>query len=174
MKAGILSDTHEQIDRVKKVVKILNKEGVNLAIHCGDIVAPFTLQFYKGLNCPIKFAFGNNTGDIYRHFTYAIDFGLHDYEFRPFFSLKLGERKIAVYHGDIEEVTEALIKCGDYDCVFSGHDHIARIEKRGSTLFVNPGSLLDPHKEGMGLPSIAIYDFEDHQAKLILVDEYKI
>ena len=174
MKIGILSDTHDQIERVKKVVKILNKERVSLVIHCGDVAAPFTLQFYKDLNCPIKFLFGNNTGDIYRHFTYSKKFGLHDYEFGTFFSLTIEGKKISVYHGDHQEITEALIKCGDYDCVFSGHDHIARIEKRGKVLFVNPGSLLDPYKEGMKLPSIAIYDSADHQAKLIGVDEYRI
>ncbi len=169
MKIGILSDTHDQGGRVKKAVKILNKEKVKLVIHCGDIIAPFTLEFYKELRCPIKFLFGNNTGDIRLHLTYAKKFGLRDFEFNTFFALEFEGKKIAAYHGDNREITEALIKCGDYDCVFAGHDHIARIEKRGKVLFVNPGTLVDKHKKGMKPPSIAIYDSVTHKAKTIWI-----
>lgn len=167
MKIGIISDTHDQIGRVKKAVEIFNKKKVGLVIHCGDIVSPFTLQFYKGLKCPIKFLFGNNTGDVMMHLTYAKKFGLHNYEFGNFFSAEAGGKKIAVYHGENKEITESLIRCGDYDCVFSGHDHIAKIEKRGNVLFVNPGTLMDKHKEGMEPSSIAIYDSTIHDAKII-------
>ncbi len=167
MKIGIISDTHDQTARVKKAVEIFNKEKVGLVVHCGDIVAPFTLQFYKELKCPIKFLLGNNTGDIMRHLTYAKNCGLRDYEFGTFFSLEADGKKIAVYHGENKEITEALIKCGDYDCVFSGHNHIARIEKRGKVIFVNPGTLADKHKDGMKPPSISIYDSATHSARLI-------
>ncbi|NIO23209.1 MAG: YfcE family phosphodiesterase, partial [Candidatus Aenigmarchaeota archaeon] len=43
MKIGIMSDTHDQTRRVRKAVDIFNKEKVELVIHCGDIIAPFTL-----------------------------------------------------------------------------------------------------------------------------------
>jgi len=171
MKIGILSDTHDQTKRVIKAVKIFNKEKVKLVVHCGDVVASFTLQFYKDLKCPIKFLFGNNAGDIYHHLTHAESFGLRNFEFGTFFSLVLDGRRIAVYHGDDKEITEALIKCGDYDCVFAGHDHIARIEKKGKVLFVNPGTLVDKHKEGMKPPSIAIYESATHKAKIIKVEK---
>ena len=167
MKIGIISDTHDQTERVKKAVEIFNKEKVGMVIHCGDIVAPFTLQFYKELNCPIKFLFGNNTGDILLHIKFAEKFGLNDYEFATFFSIEADGKRIAVYHGENREITDALIKCGDYDCVFSGHDHIARIEKQGKVLFVNPGTLTDKHKEGMKPPSIAVYDTGKHSAEII-------
>ena len=169
MKIGVISDTHDQIARVKKAIDIFNQEKVEIVIHCGDIVSPFTLQFYKKLNCPIKFLLGNNTGDILLHLKYAKNFGLRDYEFGTFFSLNLGGKKVAAYHGDNEEITGALIKCGDYDCVFSGHNHISRIEKIGKVISVNPGRLLDNYKEGANPPSIAVYDSNTHDAKLINV-----
>ncbi len=168
MKIGIISDTHDQTLRVKKAVKIFNKEMVGMVIHCGDIVAPFTLQFYKELKCPIKFLFGNNTGDVRLHLTYAKNW-LQNYEFGTFFSIETEGKRIAAYHGDNKEITKALIKCGDYDCVFSGHDHISRIEKTGKVLHVNPGTLTDKHKEGMNPPSIAVYDSATHTARIIEV-----
>jgi putative phosphoesterase len=174
MKIGIISDTHDQIERIKKTVKILNKEDVKLVVHCGDIVSPFVLQFFKDLNCPIKFLFGNNTGDIVLHLEFSKKFGLKDSEFKNFYSLEIDDKKIAAYHGDVPEIIKALIECGNYDCVFIGHDHMARIEKHGNVLVVNPGTLVDKHKEGMKPPSIAVYDSKRHEAKIILIHEYPI
>jgi len=169
MKIGVISDTHDQIMRVKKAVEIFNKEKVKLVVHCGDIIAPFTLHFYKELKCPIKFLFGNNAGDINRHPTYAKKLGLIDYEFGTFFSIEIDGKKIAAYHGDNPEITEALIKCGSYDCVFSGHDHVSRIKKQGKVLFVNPGTLVDKYRKGVTPPSIAIYDSVTDAAKIIKI-----
>jgi len=174
MKIGVISDTHDQTLRIKKAIEIFNKEDVKLVVHCGDIVAPFVLQFFKGLNCPIKFLFGNNTGDIALHLGFAKKFGIKNAEFNTFYSLDIDGRKIAAYHGDVKEIIEALIKCGIYDCVFIGHDHTARIEKHGNVLLVNPGTLTDKHKEDMKPPSIALYDSQKNEAKIILIHEYPI
>jgi hypothetical protein len=174
MKIGIISDTHDQFERIKKAVKIFNEEKVKLVIHCGDIIAPFVLQFFKGLNCPIKFLFGNNTGDIALHLELSKKFGLENVEFKTFYSLEIDDKKIAAYHGDVPEIVKALVKCGNYNCIFVGHDHIARIEKHDDILLVNPGTLLDKHKENMKSPSIAVYDSDKHEARIILINEYTI
>lgn len=167
MKIGIVSDTHDRIDRVKLAVERFNQEKVGLVVHCGDIVAPFTLEFYKDIDCPIKFLIGNNGGDILRHVKYAGKMGLKDYEFKTFYALEVEGQKIAVYHGDDKEITEALIKCEIYDCVFSGHNHQAKVEKTGNTLYVNPGSFVDKYNDRMTEPSFAIYDTKNREAEII-------
>jgi len=167
MKIGIISDTHDQILRVKQAVGIFTDNKADMVVHCGDIVSPFTLQFYRELKCPIKFLLGNNTGDIRLHIEYAQNFGLANCEFGIFFSFEAGGKLIAAYHGEEPEITNALLKCGEYDCVFSGHDHTAKIEMVSDTLHVNPGTLMDKHKENMAAPSVAIYDSESNEAKLI-------
>ena len=169
MKIGIISDTHDQIEQTQKAIAVFNAQKVGMVIHCGDIVSPFMLQFYKELNCPIKFLFGNNAGDIWKHLVLAEKFGLADYEFGTFFSIQVGGKRIATYHGENKEITEALIKCGDYDCVFSGHDHVSRIEKIGKVLFVNPGTLVDEHTAGITPPSVAVYETETGSAEIIEV-----
>lgn len=168
MKIGIISDTHDQITRIIKAIEIFKREGIDLLIHCGDLVAPFTLSYFKEIACPIKFIFGNNSGDIALHLQVAKKLELNA-EFANFFSLEIDGRKIAVYHGDIPEITIALIECGRFDCVFSGHDHVAKIERYGKVLFVNPGTLAEKHKEEIKGPSIAIYDTETHEAKLLFL-----
>jgi putative phosphoesterase len=168
VKIGIISDTHDQIPRIKKAVEIFKNEKIELLIHCGDLVAPLMLNYFKDLSCPMKFIFGNNSGDIALHLQVAKKLGLNA-EFSNFFSLEIEGRRIAVYHGDIPEITKALIDCGSFDCVFSGHDHVARIERYCKVLFINPGTLLDKHKEEMKEPSVAIYDTKIHEARLIFI-----
>lgn len=169
MKIGIISDTHDQTLRIKKAVEIFNQKAVGLVVHCGDLVSPFTLQFYQELKSPIKFLFGNNTGDVVWHPVCAAKAGLRDYEFSTFYSLMIDGKRIAVYHGERPEITSALIKCGEYDCLFTGHDHLARVEQYGQVLLINPGTLTDHYEEGMIPPSIALYDTAKHSAEIISV-----
>lgn len=167
MKIGVLSDTHDQVDQILKAVEILNNEGVELVIHCGDWVAPFTLTFYKKLKAPIKGVFGNNDGDRFLHPIRAQAFGINiEYEERVL-SLILDGRKIFVYHGDYGEVTDALITCGKYDAVFHGHTHRRVNELVGKTLSLNPGTLMPMTDEETKGASFAIYDTTTNEARFI-------
>lgn len=167
MKIGVLSDTHDQVENILKAVKLLNDEGVELVIHCGDWVAPFTLFFYKGLQAPIKGVFGNNDGDRFLHPVRAKDYGIDiEYEERVL-SLVLDGRKIFVYHGDYGEVTDALVTCGKYDAVFHGHTHRRVNELVGKTLSLNPGTLMAVTDDETKGASFAIYDTATNTARFI-------
>lgn len=167
MKIGVISDTHDQIDNIKRAIKILNDEKVELVIHCGDWVAPFTLHLYKELNCPIKGIFGNNDGDRFRHLKRAAALKLNiEYEER-FMELEVEGQKIAVFHGDYQEIVEALVTCGKYDAVFHGHTHIKVNQTVGKTLSLNPGTLMNYTQPGIQGASFAIYDTTSNTARLI-------
>lgn len=167
MKIGVLSDTHDQYANILKAVQLLNEERVGLVIHCGDWVSPFTLKFYEELKCPIKGVFGNNDGDRFRHIQrvgqYKVDVS---YEER-FLTLNIDGRKIAVFHGDYREITDALLKSGMYDAVFHGHFHISENVKVGKSLSLNPGTLMDVTSETVKGASFAIYDTSSNTAKII-------
>lgn len=169
MKIGVLTDTHDQYHNTRKAVTILNDQKVALVIHCGDWVSPFTLKFYEGLTCPIKGVFGNNDGDRFRHTTKFAARDAHvdvTYEER-FMSLDLDNRKIAVFHGDYREITDALITCGAYDAVFHGHFHIAENKMVGKTLSLNAGTLMDVTSDTVKGASLAIYDTATNSARII-------
>jgi putative phosphoesterase len=167
MKIGVLSDTHDQIKFIKRAVDIFNQADVELVAHCGDWVSPFTLKFYDGLNCPIKGIFGNNDGDRFRHLQSRSDLKVQiDFEER-FLELDLDDRKVAVFHGDYREITDALIACGKYDAVFHGHFHIAENKLVGKTLSLNAGTLMPVTTNDIKGASIAIYDTADNSARLI-------
>lgn len=167
MKIGVISDTHDQIEQILKAVDYLNQEQVELVVHCGDWVSPFTLRFYAKLRCPIKSVFGNNDGDKFRHLQFAKTLELSvAYEDR-FLTLEMDNRKIAVWHGDYKEITDSLVLCGQYDAVFHGHTHARVNEHHGKTLSLNPGTLMPLTTEQIKGASIAIYDTVSNSARFI-------
>lgn len=170
MLVGVISDTHDQIDNIKKSVDIFNQQKVELVIHCGDWVAPFTLPLYQNLNAPIKGVFGNNDGDKYRHLVVAKKLDLNiEYEERHL-DLDLDGRKIAITHGDYQQWVDAFVKSGDYDAVFRGHNHIKESTIIDKTLLLNPGSLIPVTSKNVRGASIATYNTETNTAQHITID----
>ena len=55
---GIVSDTHENEETMKKAAAIFKVKNVDFVVHCGDIISPPMLEHFKGLK--MKFVFGNN------------------------------------------------------------------------------------------------------------------
>lgn len=167
MKIGVISDTHDQYENILKAVKILNSQKVNLTIHCGDWISPFTLRFYKNLRSPIKGVFGNNDGDRYYHLFLSKKLNLPiEFEERVL-NIKINSRNIFVYHGDYGDVTDALVTCGKYDAVFHGHTHIPVNKLIRKTLSLNPGTFMPVTDDKIKGASFAIYDTQTNSAQLI-------
>ncbi len=167
MIVGVISDTHDQYENIRKVVNILNGKGVELTIHCGDWVSPFSLEWYKDLKSPIKGVFGNNDGDRFLLGQKVKDLGL-DIEYRErVLKIQLDKRIIYAYHGDYEDVTDSLVKCGQYDAVFHGHTHIMVNKTLGKTLSLNPGTLIPVTRNGVKGASFAVYNTTSNTAEII-------
>ena len=169
MKIGIISDTHDQIDNIKKAVKKFKREKVVLVYHLGDFCSPFTLKLYENLQCSVKAVFGNNDGDIFK----LLAWKPHNMEFFDRFYVDEFEgKKIAITHGDPYERVLTLFERDKYDLLLYGHTHIAEIKKNDRTLLINPGCLIEKFKENQYTkkwtePSIAIYDLGKNSAKII-------
>ncbi len=65
MLIGVMSDTHDHMDNLKKAVHIFNDRGVKAVLHAGDFTSPFTFRVLKNLEAEFTGIFGNNDGDIY-------------------------------------------------------------------------------------------------------------
>ena len=63
MKIGIIADSHDNLPKIKKAVEIFNKQNVELVLHAGDFVAPFSLIPLDDLKCEYLGVFGNNDGE---------------------------------------------------------------------------------------------------------------
>jgi putative phosphoesterase len=133
---GILSDTHDNLEAIRKAVEYFNEQKVSIVLHAGDHVAPFTVTEFKKLACPLVAVYGNNDGErkgLMRSFAEM------NTEIKDYVELVFEGKKIALYHGTITELTSALISGGEYDVVVRGHTHVPEVKQEGKTLVINPG-----------------------------------
>jgi len=159
MRIGIISDTHDHIEHINKAVKIFKDENIPLVIHAGDYCSPFAILPFEGLN--LVGVFGNNDGDHYRLIDKfnAIDGTMAG----EFFEFEQDGLKFALYHGTQQAIKDALINCGTYDVVISGHTHEKELKKVGKTLAINPGTA-----NGFDGPAtIVIFDTMTQEAEYI-------
>lgn len=158
---GVMSDSHDNMEAIRRAVDFFNSEGVELVIHAGDIISPFTIRVFKELACPLKAVTGNNDGDLLSLKKFFESKG----EINSFFlSLEIDGVKIAVNHGHYPEVLEALITSGRYNVVICGHTHERVNKKVGDTLVINPGETCGYLT---GKRSVAILNLKELQAKII-------
>jgi len=129
MKIGIISDSHDNREYIIKAVECFNDENVEMIIHAGDIVSPFTEREFKKLKSKMKAVFGNNDGERFG-LKKVFDINL------PPIELTLDNKKIIVMHEPHN--IEALKESNHYDVIIYGHLHDSLIEK-GKTTVINPG-----------------------------------
>jgi putative phosphoesterase len=136
MLIGILSDTHDQVERTRAAVALLVSHGAERLIHCGDLTIADVVHQLTDL--PSHFVFGNCDYDK-ESLRAAINQiggtclgcgGL----------ITLGERRIAVTHGHLsQELDRLAAQAPDY--LFFGHTHRISDVQKGLTRWINPGAL---------------------------------
>ncbi len=120
MLVGVVSDTHNNLQNVRRLVEIFNQKDVELVIHTGDISQPKTIDCLSSLNCPLVGVFGNNDIDEIDLKESIIK---HGYSFQSPPLIKLIEgKKVAVFH-EPDYIEDFLDKNLDIDLVLHGHTH---------------------------------------------------
>lgn len=171
MLIGIIADVHDNLRTLDKAIQFFNRLKIELLLHCGDWDMPFTLRMYSELNCPTKGVLGNGDPDIEK-FLYQLKYKFPEIKveikFR-FLDLVLDKKRIAVIHGDDDDLNNALIESQLYDVLCLGHNHKAKIERHNKTLVINPGSFVGVYlpETKHDLISVAIYDTQTDKAELI-------
>ena len=161
MLVGVVSDTHNNLQNVRRLVELFNQEGVELVIHTGDISQPKTIDCLSDLDCKVIGVFGNNDID---------ELGLKESIQKNEFSFQhppllqvIERKKIAVFH-EPDFIEEFLEKNKDIDLVLHGHTHRYFNEKiKGVTVF-NPGECAGMMK---GKNAIGIVEFPSLNIKRI-------
>jgi uncharacterized protein len=163
MLIGLISDTHDNLPLIEKAIKRLNDEKVSFVLHAGDYTSPFTIPKFKALNCRLIGVFGNNDGDhelLKKRFSET-----ENCEVRGRFAeVSVEGFKIALLHGDETELQNALVNCGGFDAVVSGHTHISVNKAKGKTLVVCPGEVCGYL---YGKPTLALLDTSKREAKMV-------
>ena len=60
MRIGVVSDTHNHLRNVRRIVELFNAARVDRVVHTGDITQAKTLEVLAGLEAPLVGVFGNN------------------------------------------------------------------------------------------------------------------
>ena len=133
MKLGILSDSHDNLPALARIVERFNAENVDLVLHAGDFVSPFTTIPLSKLRAPLIGVFGNNDGDrlyLTRRFDGigTLHPGYHVFEVDGLRAVLMHEPKSI----------DALVASGAYDLVVYGHTHEVDV-RSGRPAVVNPG-----------------------------------
>jgi putative phosphoesterase len=164
MRIGILSDTHDQVQRTRYAVAMLVASGAKALIHCGDLTTADVVDECSALPC--YFVFGNCDYDceslrqaIHRVGGTCLDRGG---------LISLGKRRLAVSHGDSDQELRRLAAL-EPDYLFSGHTHVACDVQKGSTRWINPGAL---HRASQW--SVAVLDIASNHVSLLPIINAKM
>lgn len=132
MLIGVISDTHDHMENIRKAVKIFNERKVGVILHAGDFVSPFTWRAFKDFAGEIYGVFGNNDGDrVLLRNMYG------DRIQRQIRKIEIDGKKIALMHEP--QMIEELALTGNFDLIIYGHMHEVDIRRVNNTLIINPG-----------------------------------
>ncbi len=130
MRIGLIADTHDNLPKIEKAIKVFNTKRVSLVLHAGDYIAPFSLSLFKKLKCEYLGVFGNNDGE--REGLLKVSEGR--IKEAPLI-IERDSRKIVLIH----ELGKLDLKNTNCNLVIFGHTHKSKIRKNNSVLFINPG-----------------------------------
>lgn len=134
----MLADSHDHLDRLALAVRRLRDLKVELALHAGDLISPFSVPVLHEVGCPVRAVFGNNDGErVGLHLKFAA-LG-HQVAERPQ-ALEWHGKRILLQHEPV--ALQSLTGSPDFDLVVYGHTHVSdlRVPDSGA-LLVNPGEV---------------------------------
>ncbi len=161
MKVLILSDVHNNLVNLKKVLDYARINKIKKLICCGDLASQEALDFLNdNFNGEIFYALGN------------MDLGyLDEYSnktkykktiiFNEFGETEIDKRKIAFVH--FPNIAEDLCRSGKYDYVFYGHTHLPWEKKIGKCKMLNPGNATGDRCQ----PTFAVWDTKIDDFQLV-------
>ncbi|HAD61477.1 MAG TPA: metallophosphoesterase [Planctomycetaceae bacterium] len=160
MKLGLISDTHDQLQRTMIAVDRLVSAGVERLIHCGDFCSHEVLTACCAL--PLSFVFGNNDWGVEPELRAAADAGgaqCLGYGAE----IIIADRRISITHGHLHTESRPLMAANP-DYLITGHSHVAMDRQLEATRWVNPGAL---HRASEY--SVAVLDLASDQVDFITI-----
>jgi putative phosphoesterase len=159
MLVGVMSDTHDKIENIKKAVALFNREKVSLVLHAGDFTSPFSLVPLGDLKADFAGIFGNNDEDLLLFSEWSGQ-TIHKQPYQ----FEFGGKRFIVMHEP--HLIDALADSGHYDVVIYGHTHKAVVRKKENVLIMNSGETGSPLH---GKATVGILDIDHMSAEIISI-----
>jgi len=158
MLVGVLSDTHDHLDRLAAALQHFREVGVEAVLHAGDLVAPFAAKTLKQWAGPLYVVYGNNDGE-----RKGLKSVLPQIADGPI-CVECGGRRISLDHYPPRPERPAVEGA---DIVVFGHTHESRNETREGILFLNPGECCGWVS---GRATVAVLDTDTLEARIVQLD----
>ncbi|QDU55555.1 YfcE family phosphodiesterase [Aeoliella mucimassa] len=137
MLIGVVSDTHDQLERTRQAIDLLIGLEAELLVHCGDITSRAIVEICAEL--PLYFVFGNHDSDNVPELVQAAD----DYSACSLAwggMIQAAGREIGVAHGHLRSDLRPIIE-SQPDYLLTGHFHEHADWMQGDIRRVCPGAL---------------------------------
>lgn len=165
-KLAIISDIHDNIPNLQKVINIINKEQINYLICTGDVQSIEAWQIIDNLKIPVYAVLGNVDQEMFGF--QKLSSTLKNIKlFDNLGEVELENKKIIFNHYPDIVKNAVIAHPNSYDLALYGHSHQPWEEKYKNTKILNPGNVGNFRFS----PTFAIMDLKTLKAKLILLDE---
>ncbi|MBM4244587.1 MAG: YfcE family phosphodiesterase [Deltaproteobacteria bacterium] len=158
MRIGVVSDTHNLLSNVRRIVELFNAAHVERVIHTGDVTQARTVHALAALRAPLVGVYGNNDErDDLAPAAAEHGFAFHEGALR----LTLAGRRIVVVH-DPKDLAAA--QEDEHDVALHGHDHRLVVERDAGRLRFNPGECAG---HVPGLNAVGVLDLVSLEVELL-------
>ncbi len=158
---AVVSDTHDRLDLIKRAVAQMQERKVELVIHCGDYIAPFSILPFAVLQIPFVGVFGNNDGEKKGLEQKVISIG--GIIRQPPLLKEISGSQFLICHSPLPE-NEVLQKFGGIDFYLFGHTHEACIRDLNGIKVINPGEACGWL---FGKATFAVLNTQSKQAEIV-------
>ncbi len=157
MHIGVMSDSHDNLPKIKKAVAFFNVNSVEIVIHAGDIVSPFAAKELLLLRAKLIIVYGNNDGE-----RLGLSRMLGDKIHLAPYQIKVAEKKILICHEPY--ALQALIDSKAYAGIIYGHTHEIDVRQENGVVVINPGECGGWLNDRS---TIALWNIETHEVEII-------
>ncbi len=179
MKIVIISDVHNNLVNLKKVLDYCGREKIQTIICCGDLASKEALDFLNdNFSGTIHYVFGNMDNDQLRDaITWTSDVQVYKKTtlYKNFGKTEIAGEKVAFIH--FPEEAKKLCQSGKYDFVFYGHTHKPWVSSAKATddqgskkcTILNPGNVAGE----IYLPTFAVWETESDRFSLVRIHDLR-
>lgn len=159
MRIGVLSDTHNNMRNIERIIEIFRQSDIQRIVHTGDITQAKVLDALSVLPAEIHGVYGNNDLGEKERLSEAAERNAMSFHDGPL-ELDWAGRRIVVVHDprDLEGVLAP-----HHDLALHGHTHLHRLEQVGPSVVFNPGECAGSLK---GHNRVGLVDLESLSCEL--------
>ncbi len=165
MRIGIVSDSHGDVDRLRRAMEIFDAHDVEVLVHCGDVGSPDCLEVLADGDCDVHVVAGNTDHHVEDLVAAAAKFGVH-FAWEVV-EIDLGDgRHLVATHGHDDKILGELIHDAQFPYVCCGHSHKTRDETVDGVRVINPGAIHNAR-----LHTVAVLDTDTGHLEHVIVPD---